>query len=197
MKKTILDKAGEMFLKLGYKSVTMDDIANEMAISKKTLYKYFANKQNLVEESTTQIHQSCLNAIYKITESGFNPIKENFETKKMFREMFKNLGGSPLFQLEKYYPKIYERVVSIEVVTFSECIKNNIDKGIKDGYYRKNINIEACIDFYLSIIFNIHKKDISSLDVLNLEQQALEYHTRAIATQKGVEELEYQLKNTK
>lgn len=195
MKQKILDKAGEMFLKLGFKSVTMDDIAREMGVSKKTIYKYFSNKQSLVEESTSKIHESCLNAICLITEQGFSAIEENLEIKKMFREMFKNVGGSPLFQLKKYYPKVFEKVMSVEIVAFSECIKNNIKKGIEEGFYRKDINIEVCVDFYLAVVFNIHEKDIPHLKTLELEQEALLYHTRAIATLKGLEELENQLKN--
>lgn len=195
MKQEILQKAGEMFLKLGYKSVTMDDIAREMAISKKTLYKYFSNKQELVEKSTLSIHQSCLMAIDRITEEGYSPIKENLEIKKMFRDMFNNIGGSPLFQLKKYYPKVYEKIMETEVVAFSECIKNNIKKGVESGFYRKDLNIDVCVDFYLSLVFSIHEKDITHSEVLDLEQEALLYHTRAIATQKGLEELENQLKN--
>lgn len=193
MKEKILDKAGEMFLNLGYKSVTMDDIANEMAISKKTLYKYFNNKHQLVEECTSKIHQSCLLAINTINEQGFTPIKENFEIKNMFKEMFKNLGGSPLFQLKKYYPKVYQKVMEVEVVAFSNCIKDNLERGIKAGYYREDIKIDVYVDFYLSLVFSIHEKDISHLQVLELEQEALLYHTRAIATSKGLKELENQL----
>lgn len=195
MKQKILDKAGEMFLKLGFKSVTMDYIATEMGVSKKTIYKYFSNKHALVEESTTMLHESCLNAICFITEQGFSPIKENLEIKKMFRDMFKNVGGSPLFQLKKYYPKVFEKVMQTEVVAFSECIKNNIEKGIKDGFYRKDLKIDICVDFYLSLVFSINEKDISHDEVLNLEHEALLYHTRAIATPKGLEELENQIKN--
>lgn len=194
MKQKILDTAGEMFLSLGYKSVTMDDIAQKIAISKKTLYKYFSNKESLVEESTVRIHEVCLGAICKITEQGYTPIKENLEIKEMFREMFKNLGGSPLFQLKKYYPKIYGKVMETEVVAFSECIKNNIEKGIAEGYYRKDINVAVCVNFYLSLVFSIHEKDIPQAEVLVLEHEALLYHTRAIATEKGIQELENQLK---
>lgn len=194
MKEKILDKAGEMFLKYGYKSVTMDDIASEMAISKKTLYKYFDNKENLVDESTSQIHQSCLSAISDITARGFTAIKENLEIKKMFREMFKNVGGSPLFQLKKYYPKVYDKVMSVEVVAFYECIKNNILKGIESGFYRKDLKVDISVDFYMALIFSTHQKAISHSEILKIELEALIYHTRAIATEKGLKELENLLK---
>lgn len=194
MELDILEKAKEMFLNYGFKNTTMDDIASEMGISKKTLYKYYANKNSLVEETAEKIHQSCLCAIENITEENNNPIRENLKIKRTFREMFKNLGGSPLFQLQKYYPKVYEKIMRVEMKTFSECIKNNIKRGIKEEYYRKDTNINLCTEFYLAIIFSIHQKEKPQREVSELEYQALVYHTRAIATLKGLEELENQLK---
>lgn len=190
----ILEKAKEMFLNYGFKNATMDDIASEMGISKKTLYKYYDNKIALVEATVEKLHQSCLCVINRIIEENYNPIEENLKIKEMFREMFKNLGGSPLFQLQKYYPKIYEKVMQVEMKTFSECIKNNIERGIEEGYYLKNTNVDLCAEFYLAIIFSIHRQEKPQSEVLELEYQALVYHTRAIATLKGLEELENQLK---
>lgn len=195
MREKILEKAGKMFLNYGFKSATMDDIANEMGVSKKTLYKYFDNKNSLVEQVTEQIYQSCLNVISKISEQGFSPIKENFEIKKVFREMFKNFGASPLFQLKKYYPLIYQKVITIQKIAFSESITNNIKKGIAQGFYREDLNVEICVDFYLSLMYSIHEKEIPHADFLVLEHEVLIYHTRAIATSKGRKELENQLKN--
>lgn len=197
MKQQILEKASNLFLKYGVKSVTMDDIASKMAISKKTLYKYFENKDTLVEQATTQIHQSCLAQIYEINAQNFSPIKENFTIKKMFREMFQNMDGSYLFQLKKYYPKIYNKIIKIESTVFLDCIKQNIEKGIAQGYYRKELNIEVVANFYLSLVFSIYEKDILQNELLDLEFEALLYHTRAIATVKGIQELENQLKENK
>ena len=63
MKEKIIQKATEMFLKLGFKSVTMDDIACEMCISKKTIYKYFQNKETLIEEGNVKNFKSSKNEI--------------------------------------------------------------------------------------------------------------------------------------
>ncbi|WP_435416434.1 TetR/AcrR family transcriptional regulator [Polaribacter aestuariivivens] len=195
MKEKIIEKASEMFLSLGFKSVTMDDIASELGISKKTLYKYFNNKYALVEESTGVLHSSCLNIIEKITEQGFNAIEENFEIKKVFKEMFQNASSSPIYQLKKYYPKIHKKTMEKEVVLFSECLKKNFTKGIAQGYYREDINIDLVTQFYFSLVFSVHENTLENHKIPKLEQEALAYHTRAIATKKGILELENQLKN--
>ena len=192
MKDKILEKAGDLFWRIGYKSVTMDDIANEMGISKKTIYKFFKNKEILIQESTNLIHDSCHKAIDKIVAQRHNPIKENFEIKKMFKEMFQNAGSSPIYQLKKYYPKIHSKVMTKEMITFSECIANNINKGIAQGYYRKDVNVDNVVQFYFALVFYIYENmPMSSINAIEIN--ALEYHTRAIATSKGIDELEQQL----
>lgn len=195
MEEKIIEKAGELFLNLGFKSVTMDDIASELGISKKTLYKYFSNKHALVEKTTSTLHNSCFTIIEKITNQGFNPIKENFEIKKIFREMFQNASSSPIYQLKKYYPKIHEKTMQKELILFSECLKKNVEKGIADGYYKNNIDIELVTKFYFTLVFSIHENTIENYKIPKLEQDVLVYHTRAIATEKGLLELEQQLKN--
>ncbi len=195
MKDKIIEKAGELFLNLGFKSVTMDEIANELGISKKTLYKYFSNKHALVEATTLTIHDSCFLAMDTITNKGFNAIKENFETKKMFKEMFQNASSSPIYQLKKYYPKIHEKTMQKEMVLFSECLKKNIEKGIKEGFYRNDLNIDLITKFYFSLVFSIHENTIENYKIPKLEHEVLIYHTRAIATEKGLKELEEQLVN--
>ena len=195
MKEKIIVKASEMFLNLGFKSVTMDDIANELGISKKTLYKYFNNKHSLVEESTATLHDSCFNIIEIITNQGFNPIKENFEIKKIFKEMFQNASSSPIYQLKKYYPKIHEKTMQKEKILFSECLKTNLEKGIEQGFYRNDINIDLATKFYFYLVFSVHENTLENHKIPKLEQEVLVYHTRAIATEKGIKELEKQLEN--
>ena len=115
MKDKIISKATEMFLKLGFKSVTMDDIACEMCISKKTIYKYFCNKELLIAEGTDVVHNKIHTVIDTIISKNFNAIEENFEIRKMFREMFKSTDTSPVYQLKKHYPEIYEKLIAAEI----------------------------------------------------------------------------------
>ncbi|HQZ26474.1 MAG TPA: TetR/AcrR family transcriptional regulator [Flavobacterium sp.] len=195
MKEKIIAKATDLFLKLGFKSVTMDDIAGEMCISKKTIYKYFCNKELLIEESTNMVHKEVHQIIDSIVAKNYNAIEENFEIRKMFKEMFKAGDTSPVFQLKKHYPEIYDMVMSREINECNIVFKQNIEKGIQQGLYRKNTPIDTYVDFYYTLIFSING-NVSSERIANeLELQALEYHTRAMATAEGIIELEKQLHN--
>lgn len=195
MKEKIIATAKDLFLKLGFKSITMDDIAGEMCISKKTIYKYFANKELLIEESVQVLHSDVNNLINNVTSQNFNAIQENFEIRRMFDEMFKSTDTSPVYQLKKHYPEVYQKVHQVQIEMCQACFKRNIVKGIEQGYYRKEINIDAYVDFYYSLIFSINENIKSEREAFALEMQALEYHTRAMATEKGITELNRNLLN--
>src|SRR3970040_1031692 len=161
MKEKIITRAADLFLKLGFKSVTMDDIAGEMCISKKTIYKYFCNKEILIEESTATIHKEIQLIIDAVVLKNYNAIQENFEIRKMFKEMFKASDTSPIYQLKKHYPEIYEKVMLREINDCNSAFEQNIKKGIQQGLYRENINIESYIQFYYQLVFNIKANIVS------------------------------------
>ncbi len=194
MKDKIINKAKEMFLKLGFKSITMDDIACEMCISKKTIYKYFSNKDVLIEESVQMVHKEIHETIDKIVAQNFNAIEENFEVRRMFKEMFKSAESSPIYQLKKHYPEIYDKVLNMQIEVCVKCFRDNIEKGIKEGLYRKDLDIDNYVKFYYTLIFNINENTVLEKDAQELELKALEYHIRAMATLAGLLELEKQLK---
>jgi len=192
MKEKIIAKAKEMFLRLGFKSITMDDIACEMCISKKTIYKYFSNKDILIEESIKLAHIEINETIDKIVAQDLNAIEENFEIKRMFKEMFKSSETSPIYQLKKHYPEIYNKVLGLQIEVCIKCFKDNILKGMKEGLYRKNLDVDNYVKFYYTLIFNINENTALEIEAHELELKALEYHIRAMATLAGIIELEKQ-----
>ena len=194
MKQKIIDKATGLFLKLGFKSVTMDDIANEMCISKKTIYKYFINKEVLIAESTRTVNEQVQKVFDDVAALGLNAIEENFETRKRFRGLFETAETSPIYQLKKHYPEIYETVLSCEIAECHTYLEQNIRKGMAEGLYRTDIPVETYSKLYYSMIFAIKENTSSEAQARDLELHALDYHTRAMATEKGLAELERQLK---
>jgi len=195
MKDKIIAKASELFLKLGFKSVTMDDIAGEMCISKKTIYKYFCNKEVLIVESTSMVHKQVHEIIDTIVAKNHNAIHENFEIREMFCDMFKNnIDSSPIYQLKKHYPEIYHNIMTTEIDLCSQWFRENIEKGIREKLYREDLNKDVYVKFYYTLIFHINENTVSEKEAQKMELEALEYHTRAMATPEGIIELEKQLK---
>lgn len=195
IKNKIIAKSTEMFLKLGFKSVTMDDIATEMSMSKKTIYKYFSNKEMLIEEGTQVVKKKIRDLMSEVTQQNFNAIEENYEMRKKFKEIFQAVDHSPAFQLKKHYPDIYKKMMDDEIKAYRTAFSQNILKGIKEGFYRTDIPIETVVEFYYVILFHINENTLLEKEATVLELKALEYHTRAIATEKGLQELERQINN--
>lgn len=194
MKEKILHKASELFLNYGFKSVTMDEISEQLGISKKTLYKHYENKHILVNDCVSCINTSSSKVIKNVQKKNFNAIEENFKIKDAIREMFRTAVSSPIYQLKKYYPKIYEKARKKQEKIFNSVLSANNIKGIKEKYYREDINSAICTQFYFALVFSINENSNSKKEIHELETKALEYHTRAIATEKGIVELEKQLK---
>ena len=195
MKEKIICKSREMFLKFGFKSVTMDDIANEMCISKKTIYKFFCNKEVLVEQTVETVHEEIHNTMSEIFNKNYNAIHENFEIRQMFKDMFQSSETSPVYQLKRHYPEIYQQAHCRQIDECRIWFKKNIENGIEQGLYRNGIDVEIYSKFYYMLIFQINEDTILEKDAVELELKALEYHTRALATPDGVKELEKQLSN--
>lgn len=190
MKEKIISKATHLFLKLGFKSVTMDDIANEMGISKKTIYKYFCNKEILIAESTTSMTDTIYRTINEIVAKNYNAIEENFEIIKMIKEMFVSIETSPSYQLKKHYPEIHEKLTEKLQLECTSLFQQNIEKGIQEGLYRDTIKVSSYVYFYYALIFSINENTSSEKKAKKLELEALEYHIRAMSTIKGLQELD-------
>lgn len=194
MKEKIISKASDLFLRLGFKSVTMDDIAGEMCISKKTIYKYFCNKEVLIQESTSAVHKQVHELIDSIVIKKLNAIEENFEIRLTFKNLFQSsIDTSPIYQLKKHYPEIYTNLMRHEIDQCSQYFRDNIANGIAQKLYRADINVDVYVKFYYTLIFHINETTSSEKEAQQAELEALEYYTRAMATPAGIIELERQI----
>ena len=188
MKEPILAKATDMFLNYGFKSITMDDLAKELGISKKTIYSHYQNKTKLVEASVMRVFQEISQGIDQICALEKNPIEELYEIKKFAMHHLKNEKSSPQYQLNKYYPKIYSTLKKKQFEVMHECVRQNVNKGIKEGFYRANLSDEFISRIYFMGMISLRDEDLfprglfSSPDLMD---QYLEYHLRGIVTPEG------------
>jgi len=190
MKTKIVQNATEMFLDLGFKSVTMDDIATKIGISKKTIYTNFKNKEELVEACSIYIFEQINGIIKEIEKKQFNPIEETFKIKEVISHYLKGDKTSPEFQLKKYFPSIHKKLNNQKKEIINTCFKNNLRKGIEQGYFRPDINIDLIAKFYYLCVSAIKNDEIFVNDNVNdALLYYLEYHIRAIASEKGTKTL--------
>ncbi|MFP9097704.1 TetR/AcrR family transcriptional regulator [Flavobacterium sp. RHBU_24] len=193
----IREKAGEMYFRLGFKGVTLDDIAQEMCISKKTIYQHYANKNELIAAVAGTLMQMIFTEIDTIAGSGYNAIEELFEIRKFLRKTIEDKYQLATFQLKKFFPEVSVKLNNSKFDRMQYCITNNLIKGIAEGLFRKDINIDFVSRIYFTGISgtkdtNIFPDELFSMDALHL--LFLEYHLRAICTPEGITLLDNYLK---
>ncbi len=188
MKDKIIHKAAELFLNYGFKSVTMDDIANEMGISKKTIYVHFSNKTKLVETVTFSLFEIICDGIDGICDASVNPIEELYDIKMFVMNYLKNEKSSPQYQLKKYYPQIFDDLRIKQFEKMHESVKESLIKGVDTNLFRSNINVDFISRMYFNGMTGIKDEAIfpkEKFDMDYLMESYLEYHLRAIVTEKG------------
>lgn len=192
MKEKILHTATELFLNYGFKSITMDEIAEKLSISKKTIYTHYKNKTELVEVSVFMIFEQISSGIDTICALKKNPIEELFDIKEFVMENLKGERSSPHFQLKKHYPSLFYTLQKKQFEVMEGCVKENLIRGVETGYFRKEIDVDFISRIYFSGVTSI--KDIETFpmgekNMKILMTSYLNYHIRAIATSKGIEKL--------
>ena len=189
MKEKIISKSEELFFSLGFKSVTMDDIANAMGISKKTIYAHFSNKTELVEVVTFSVLDHISEGIDKINATSINPIEELYDIKMFVINYLKSVKVSPQHQLKKYYPQIYERLQIKQFEKMHSSFENSLKMGMNTGLFRPDIDINFISRLYFNGVTAIRDISVfpeSDFDKNYLFESYLEYHLRAITTLKGL-----------
>lgn len=189
MKQKIILKSAELFLNYGFKSVTMDDLANRLGISKKTIYQHFGNKTKLVEATTMHLFNQISHGIDCICALEKNPIEEFYDIKKLVMDHLKDEKSSPQYQLQKYYPQIFATLKKKQFDIMQDCVTENLERGIKQKLFRDSLNIDFISRIYFSSIIAIKDKDLfpnKQFSMNMLMEHYLEYHIRGICTPKGL-----------
>jgi len=188
MREKIIYKAAELFLSLGFKSVTMDDIANEMGISKKTIYVHFSNKTKLVEAVTFHLFDTICDGIDGICENAPNPIEELYSIKMFVMQHLKNEKTSPQYQLKKYYPQIHGQLKFKQFEKMHGSVQESLQQGVDSGVFRDNIDVNFISRMYFTGMTGIKDNMFFPPEEFQMEylmESYLEYHLRAIVTEKG------------
>ncbi len=189
MKENIVKKACALFLQRGFKSVTMDDLAKALGISKKTVYAHFENKEQLVRESSFHIFGEVCAEIETIKNKAAHPIEELYTVKSAVLKYYQNEDTSPVYQLQKYYPEIYTELKDQEHDRLGIMVQSSLKLGVDTGLFRPNIDLDFVARLYLNGMRGIRDIEIfppAQFDIKSLFESYLEYHARAIVTPKGL-----------
>ncbi|MFB6342997.1 TetR/AcrR family transcriptional regulator [Saccharicrinis sp. FJH62] len=193
----ILDKVKDLFMRYGIKSVTMDDVSRELGISKKTLYQYVSNKEDLVEKVLEYLHGQIDKRDKMCDTRDKNAIEILMMVSDKVSYMMKNQNPSMQYDLKKYYPEIFRKFYEIQREEIYKSIISNINKGKIEELYRDEVNPVLVAKLYLSRVVTIMDRDIFTEDEIRTPGfflSIMELHIRSLATSKGLKVLEEKLK---
>lgn len=187
-KQRILARSEELFMKFGIRSVSMDDIANHLGMSKKTLYQYFADKDELVlgvvDGHINDMEKQCLVCHTEAKDA----IHEIFMTMERIVEQFSNMNPMLLYDLEKFHYKAYQRFREHKDKYLLQIIRDNIEWGMKDELYRADLNVDVLSRFRIEsmmIPFNVTVFPPGKYNLALISETIIENFTYGLATIKG------------
>lgn len=189
----IVVKVSSIYQKYGIKSVTMDDVARELGVSKKTLYSFVTNKEELVEKFIAYQMHERKRSVNKVFSEGLNAIDELLEVNKHVIEMLKSYNPATEYDLRKYYPHLYSKLRVKRMENMYNAILRNIEKGKAEGLFRAELKSEIIARVHVSRIESGFSSEVFSIEELTSEQfvnEMMIYHIRGIANSKGIELLE-------
>jgi len=149
----IVQKAHEMFMRYGIRSISMDEIASQLGISKKTIYQFFTDKDALVDAVIDIELNESEAECYQHREKSENPVHEILIATDMVLEILKMMNPTLLFELQKYHPSVYKKINDHKNKFMYKLVKENLDKGVEEGYYRPEINTDIISRFRIASIF--------------------------------------------
>ena len=190
LREKIISTAEDLFLKHGVIAVNMDDIARELGMSKKTLYKVFPSKEELVWEAVRQRFNRIVSAIEHFKAESTSPVEELVKIQGLMFENLKYQKESPIYQLKRAYPDIAKWLLSQLRDYIINYLQDNIDRGKKEELYKKEIDSEFVSRLFYASLVGSTEPDIFPADRYPsaiVSQKILELFMHALLTSKGMQ----------
>ncbi len=188
----LLSKVMLLFMRFGIKSLTMDDIARELKISKKTLYEYVKDKNALVEKAIEYHIENEKKLTCDIMSEKNNAIDEMLAISNHVSTNIKQIHPSIFYDLKKYHPSAWDTFIKYKTEHIYNCICDNFQKGVEQGLYRKDMNIPVLTKLYISKIDAMMNPDVFPSELFSAHEiykEMMNYHIRGVASGKGIQYL--------
>ena len=193
LKNKILSKTEELFMRYGIKSITMDEVARKLGISKKTLYKYVDNKADLIAKVIGVYIEREKEIMLDIKSKATDAIEEMMMMSQHIHQQLQGMNPTAVYDLQKYYYESWELINSLQDEFTYNLIQANIQKGIQEGVYRKTVDADVIARFYVGSAHVMVDKNLFPVlkyEMARLHNVFIEYHLHGIASEKGLERLQ-------
>jgi AcrR family transcriptional regulator len=190
VKERILKAAEELFMQYGFRSISMDDIARHISVSKKTIYQFFEDKDEIVSITVSRHfdreREVCQHQVFN---NSANAVEELLLVSKFMKSNAMNINPAVIFDLQKYHPTAWQIFKDFKHEFVLQHILRNLRKGIEEGLYREDIDAEVMARLRLEEVqfgFDNSLFPPARFNLYNIQMQLLEHFIRGIVTEKGL-----------
>lgn len=191
-KKDILERILSMFMRYGIRSITMDDIARELGVSKKTLYHDFEDKHDLINRVIDYDMLQSRKFMEEINRMDLDAIEEVFLVNRRIHQIRARYNPTFYYDLKRYYPDTYQRWLGKKRQNMFGLITGNLRKGKREGVYREEIHEQTIGKLYLARMEMLDSNEIiDGHQTLSAEflQEIFSYHLHGICNGNGLKTL--------
>lgn len=183
----------QLFGRFGIKALSMDDLAGHLACSKKTLYKYFKDKRDLVSQALHSHIDGLEAQMTELMTGEGNAIDLALAEMEQKHKMLSAVSSTVLFDLKKYYPKVFEATHARRRNMIRRVVVHNVTRGMEQDMYRSDLNVDAVADLHLALVEDmVRQAENGTLERPLAEhfKELFTYHIRGIASPQGLDYLE-------
>jgi AcrR family transcriptional regulator len=184
----LLEQATALMMKYGIKSVSMDDLARQLGMSKKTIYQFVENKRDLVNKMVNHAIEDERRQVEAILSNSSDALTEMLTIARFVLAQLRELGPSLVFDMKKYYPREWDIMENHHLHYITQTITNNISRGISEGLYRSEIDPVTIAQLYHAMTHAIVDEELFPLkrfSKTDLYTHMIRYHLHGIVTDKG------------
>ncbi|WP_234736282.1 TetR/AcrR family transcriptional regulator [Tellurirhabdus bombi] len=188
LKERILTEAEALFWKYGIRSITMDDIARQVNISKKTIYQHFIDKEDIVYQVISNYTDRDKIIVDYNKKPTIDPIKELLTMSETLRDQLAKINPALLIDLQRHYPRAWQLCQEYKEKYVLEAIRQNLKQGVFQNVYRSEIDIDIMARLRMELVqlaFNDQVFPLSYSSMFNVQAQLLQHFIRGILTEKG------------
>lgn len=187
-KEEIIVRTLDLFSKRGVKSLNMGDISSLQHISKKTLYNHFKDKNDLVCSCINFELERTSKEVEKIITTGLNAIEVSYKISQFVINQLTNMNPSLFLELESFHPDAFKLFEDHQQDCIGRTIRENIEKGMNEGLYRADLNVEIVTSIYMTLMYNLLSARLVNTKNFSFSEIYMEffkYHVHGISSEEG------------
>lgn len=192
-----MKRAEGLFMRYGIKSVSMDDIARELGVSKKTLYQFFENKEDLIFKTIENHLSDEVCEMDKLQGQASNALQEIMLLARHVIRQFQELSPSAVYDLKKYYPEAWGMIDQMQREHVYKSILDNLKRGVVEGDYRNDLNPEIMARLHVGSLYLPIDESLFPVREFQPDQVFKEYiyhFVRGVASEQGLEKMNHYLR---